>query len=342
MRLGILLPALSSLGNPASGVMALAMGTADALERSGEFDVYRLSPWQHSRNLNLDLIHAFGGPEGFGGGPQLTSVPWILSPVHDSRMSSWKYRLAIRAGSVHPRVSTVPAQKRMLYRQVERLAVLSDDERRRISSACGVPSDKISIVNAAVARPRVVAEAEQVRVRAQFGLPPKFALAVCDYGAPRKNIPRLVNACEAAGITLVLGGHARGLKATSKAVTLWSNKHWVRIIGEITNDDLPVLMSLADVYCQPSLEEGAGMAAMEAATYGSPILTSDVGGIREHLGPEAVYVDPLDVGAIAKGLRDAIEMGRTGRVGEFVLAHRTWPNTVDQLGAAYRRVLGAG
>jgi glycosyltransferase involved in cell wall biosynthesis len=99
------------------------------------------------------------------------------------------------------------------------------------------------------------------------------------------------------------------------------------------------LMAGAHAYLQPSLEEGAGLAAMEAATYGCSVLSSTRGGSREHLGPSAVYVEPTKVDSIRHGLTQVWKSDRDGTVGQYVVRHRSSEQLPAQLDALYRRLL---
>jgi glycosyltransferase involved in cell wall biosynthesis len=52
----------------------------------------------------------------------------------------------------------------------------------------------------------------------------------------------------------------------------------------VTNGDQPALINAycgADIYIQPSIEEGYGMAIAEAMTFGLPVIASNTGGIPE-------------------------------------------------------------
>ena len=61
-----------------------------------------------------------------------------------------------------------------------------------------------------------------------------------------------------------------------------------------------------DVYCQPSLVEPQGQALLEALASGRPVVATRVGGPPEYVTDACgVLVDPLDVAAIAEGMRAA-------------------------------------
>jgi glycosyltransferase involved in cell wall biosynthesis len=335
----MLLPALYSLSSPVNGVLRLAHGSALALENNSDVEVVRLTPWIHATTQNIELVHAFGGPSGFESGPAQSGIPWVLSPIHDSQQRPIAYRAAARLGRLSNRVSTIPADKQRLYESVNRLAVLSNDERERIVRSCGIDREKISVVNAAVSMPIAITDGDKDRVRKLYDLPDQFALSMCDYGARRKNILRLVRAMSELRIPLVLAGNARPTTDLAKILGIAESTSFIKLMGVIPDADAPIIMSMCRIYCQPSLEEGAGMAAMEAATYGAGVVSGDTGGAPEHLGPNATYVDPLDIDSIRQGVATEWNRVDCGRTGEFVLAERTWLNTTRQLIDAYRLLI---
>lgn len=338
MRVGLLVPTSFAFGNPASGAARLARGTAEALDALGSFDAMRLSPWEHASQRGLSLLHAFGGPEGFERiGRNHLGVPVILTPIHDSLQSAWRYRLAASLGDIHTRFSTTAATKRRLYRSVDRVLALSRDEADRIVSSCGVIPSRVVVVNAAIGPPSHVSESRRESLRDTHQLPDEFVLALCDYGAKRKNVVRLARACQNAALPLVLAGNASDTRDATEIRDL-ASRGGIQVLPPMPEEDVPTLMSMARVYGQPSLEEGAGLAAMEASTYGCSVVASRVGGVEEHLGPGATYVDPLSVDSITGGLLAAWSCSGANPVADFVLGNRRWENTVRQLEAVYHSV----
>ena len=66
-------------------------------------------------------------------------------------------------------------------------------------------------------------------------------------------------------------------------------------------EDVPALLSLADVMLLPSLSDAMPMTVLEGMALGVPVVASDVGGVRGALGEEAgICVPPGDTGALAE------------------------------------------
>jgi len=83
----------------------------------------------------------------------------------------------------------------------------------------------------------------------------------------------------------------------------------VHFAGRLPHDTLPEVMSLADLYVQPSIgEESFGIGALEAMACGLPVLVSRKGGLLEVLGDEGAgaYVAAGDGAAWQFALQTAL------------------------------------
>ena len=90
--------------------------------------------------------------------------------------------------------------------------------------------------------------------------------------------------------------------------------------GYVSDEVLVDLYNQADLFVLPSLDEGFGLPAFEAAACGTPVVTSSVGPAADLLGPAAWAFPPHDVALLTTGLRDLLNdparrnaMGEAGR-----------------------------
>lgn len=77
--------------------------------------------------------------------------------------------------------------------------------------------------------------------------------------------------------------------------------------GYVSDDLMPALYAQARCFVFPSLYEGFGLPALEAAACGAPVVTSNVASTRELLSGAAQLVNPESVESIADGIRQVIE-----------------------------------
>ena len=84
----------------------------------------------------------------------------------------------------------------------------------------------------------------------------------------------------------------------------------VHFLGEVDEDLLLTCYQAADLSVVPSLElEGFGLSALESLSCGTPVVASDVGGLREVVGSLAdrLLVPPGNANALAERLEEALK-----------------------------------
>ena len=118
----------------------------------------------------------------------------------------------------------------------------------------------------------------------------------------RKNPRRVLEAfsrLDEGSLTVVGGGPLeQELRAAMRAN--------VRFLGRVAPERVRDELAAADVLVAPSLEEPQGQQVLEALASGRPVVATRVGGPAELVDERCgVLVDPLDVAAIAEGMRAA-------------------------------------
>lgn len=94
-----------------------------------------------------------------------------------------------------------------------------------------------------------------------------------------------------AGITnfeywLIGGGNSNYLKKEAKK---WGVESQVKIIGQLEHSNVFELLTKADLYIQPSLQEGLPRAVIEAMSLALPCIGSDIAGIPELLEKDCLF-----------------------------------------------------
>ena len=131
---------------------------------------------------------------------------------------------------------------------------------------------------------------------------------------PRKNIARLVGACERlwrdrpeSPDLLLAGGD--GWKSEPLLARIASSAFAGRIhrAGYVRAEELPELYRAAEIFCYPSLAEGFGLPVLEAMACGVPVVVSNAPALVEVAGDAALAVSPEDEEELAAALVRLLE-----------------------------------
>jgi glycosyltransferase involved in cell wall biosynthesis len=241
---------------------------------------------------NLDLVHFphFNVPIWY-------SKPFVVT-IHDlthtrfpgRKKSHFFHRLAYNA---------VLASA---IKKSEKIIAVSESTKKEILEYFGVTADKIHVVYEGINRNYHVIDKDKAiaEVNNRFKITKPYILYV---GVWRryKNLPNLVRAfdllkAEGVDADLVLVGEPDPFYPEIKEKIL-DSKHAtdIKMLGRVSDEDLNYLYNACSLFVLPSLAEGFGLTALEAAATGVPIAVSDIPTLREVLGQAAEYFDPENV-----------------------------------------------
>jgi len=159
--------------------------------------------------------------------------------------------------------------------------------------------DRLRVIGGAPSgRLRIPVDAE---LRAErLGLPERYVLAVGTL-EPRKGLAHLIEAMAhpdaPQDVPLVIAGPDGwgdvDVYGTAERAGLAPDR--VKVLGRIDDADLAVAYDRATVFVFPSLAEGFGLPVVEAMSFGTPVIHSDDGAVREVASDAGVTVarDPL-------------------------------------------------
>ena len=135
-------------------------------------------------------------------------------------------------------------------------------------------------------------------VRNKYKLPKRFILCVSTI-EPRKNHRTLLSAFERLqkdhpDLVLALAGRLGWLyEPTLKQIENSSCHHNVRLLGQVSDTDLPALLSAATIFAFPSVYEGFGLPPLEAMACSTPVVCSNTSSLPEVVGEAALMCDPF-------------------------------------------------
>ncbi len=125
---------------------------------------------------------------------------------------------------------------------------------------------------------------------------------------PHKNVEGLIKAFlkleqTYKNLTLVLSGSDHYFWQRIKKEYKQKN---IIYTGFITDEELVALYKNAKAFVMPSFEEGFGIPLLEAMACSCPVVSSDVGSLKEVGGDAALYFDPINIGDMVEKIQQVL------------------------------------
>ncbi len=131
---------------------------------------------------------------------------------------------------------------------------------------------------------------------------------------PRKNLVGLFKAYSLLPLRLqeqyplvIVGAEGWNVGETYDAFKTLKLEGKVKFLGFVSDASLAKLYQEAAVFVYPSLYEGFGLPVLEALSFGTPVVTSNISSLPEVAGQAALLVDPLEPKSICRGLQEVLE-----------------------------------
>jgi glycosyltransferase involved in cell wall biosynthesis len=194
---------------------------------------------------------------------------------------------------------------RIASRLSTRLLTVSEPSRVAVVRDLRVAASKVFVTRMAVDPARVA----RIRALRANSVPGCHILFIGRF-AKHKNLRRLCRAFQTTafrreGGRLVLVGGSQRQVADLSAFAVSEQLSGMDIRGVCTEADLEVLLATCRALVQPSLEEGFGLPAVEAASAGVQVAASRTGFAQEIPDELATRMDPLDEASIAAAIDHA-------------------------------------
>lgn len=142
---------------------------------------------------------------------------------------------------------------------------------------------------------------------------------------PRKGLKKIVEAYSVIGDDsmipiVVIGNGKQYFEEVKESIDQYQLGNKFHFIHQVDNDVLPAYYQNARALVFPSIYEGFGIPAIESLLSNTPVITSNVSSLPEAAGEGSILIDPLDVQALAKALKQlnddperATKLGEQGR-----------------------------
>lgn len=241
-------------------------------------------------NLNeYSAIHMFSS--------SVNSLDWIkiehpncvLTPVYDRAFANWQSIMAQSIGNL-PSIYTSENVRLKILRRARVILTFSEFEKAYLARNFKLDDDHLRVLGADYQPIPVSA-----RKRSKF-------LFVGDVSNPRKNLKRICEVFANSRAHLTIIGRHREDRYTQSVMSIVNKATNIDYLGVVNDDAIIDAYKGHDALVLVSLFEGFGYAAIEANQHQLPVLGTLVGGTRELLGGNGVYVNPYSKTSIRKGI----------------------------------------
>jgi glycosyltransferase involved in cell wall biosynthesis len=243
----------------------------------------------------------------------------------------------------------------LALRQAGTIVTVSDHSKLGIIDVFNVPHHSVKVIGEAPGP--IFKRLEQPgRISRLRGWIPEEGRRVVYVGGfgPHKNLKRLLEVFarltahpEFANLSLVLVGEYQNevfysayAELRQQIVALGIESRVV-FTGYLPDEDLVVLLNQADVLVLPSLLEGYGLPAVEAAACGCPVVATKSSPLPDLLGDGGIYFDPLNTYELEESLIRVLSSKtlrqKMSRAGLKAVEMLTW----DRAALALKQLIGS-
>lgn len=280
-------------------------------------------------DLLWNRFHIFSIEKFIGKVDVFHSSDWSQPPTSAFKVTTVHDLAAIKFPDETPR-KVIEVHRRRLYwvlREVDRIIVPTNAVKEDLMQI-GADEKKIRVIYEGVNEMFKKRDKESVTaVKKKFDIHEDYIMMV-GVGR-RKNTKNVIEAFQKTKDVrklVIVGGKK-----------IDSDTRGVIYTGYVSDDDLVSLYSGARALVYPSLYEGFGLPILHAFACELPVVTSNLGAMKEIAGDAAVLVNPNDISSITEGINKAligpkglIKKG-TKRVGEF-----SWDKCARETLAVYK------
>jgi len=165
----------------------------------------------------------------------------------------------------------------------------------------------------------------------------------------RKNLVKVIEGFEIAKETLrelhlvIVGKDGYRHEIADEKINSSRYAEHIHRLGFINNEGLVRLYRHAEVFVSPSLYEGFGIPILEAMKLGCPVVTSNIGAMKEISGNAAVLISPDDAEDIAQKIisicSDSALRAKLIYSGKSRSEHFSWAKFADETAQVYSSLL---
>jgi glycosyltransferase involved in cell wall biosynthesis len=222
------------------------------------------------------------------------------------------------------------ARSRLLMRHAARRAdhtfTVSEYSKAEICRQYGSDPSQVSVIYNGVAYDRfAMPSGQDDTILRKRGLSPKGYMLTVGRLEPRKNHVSLIRAYASLGgsppLLVIVGQRDFKFDEIFRVIEELGISRRVRIMDDVTDDEIPAIYRHAILFAYPTIAEGFGMPVVEAMAAGVPVVTSNTTALPEVVGSTGgILVDPTNIielsAAMNRVLNDSDLRVRLGNAGQ--------------------------
>lgn len=299
MKIAYIIDPQVVVSNKSNGIRSQAETWALILQKAGH-QVDLVSNWGNYDWKTYDAIHFFGI------GDWCTTLARRLSELNDRLINSPIFDYSPQMGSrfnnlvkknvgkiTHGMVKTHAYNKYINYNLFSKICVRSRFEKLYIQNNYEVPENRFSLVPLSYS------------MNCQSfspGTKENFCLHISSIYQERKNVIRLIEAAKKYNFKLVLAGNKGTEQQFAPLKEAIGDCKNIEVLGFISEEEKIDLYKRAKVFALPSISEGVGIVALDAAYYGCEIVITDIEGPKEYYIGQCFEVNPYRIDEIGRGI----------------------------------------
>jgi len=282
-----------------------------------------------AKSINADIIHATYV------GPVFSSAKLVLT-VHDFAFKRFPDFFSAREKIIFNFLLPISMSR------AAAIIVPSNFVKKELAHYYPQHAKKTFVTHeAATKNIRVISKkTAQKRVMKKFGIESPYLLTL-NSRYDKRNINRVIDAYAQIkpnfpDLQLVILGGNHNIRTKTKRTK-------IKIVSDVSDEDLSHLYSAAEVLIYYSLYEGFGLPILEAFKCKTPVIVSDISVHREVAGSAAIFADPYnsdnlakEIGALVKNPKKIKTMSKKGY--QKTLEY-SWQKTAKETIKAYRFAL---
>ncbi|MFC2025812.1 glycosyltransferase family 4 protein [Chloroflexota bacterium] len=243
-----------------------------------------------------------------------------------------------------------PSAIRLSARKADAIIAVSESTRTDTIRLLNISGDKVFTVPEGVGKEfRPISDGKMLAdIRHRYNLPHEFFLYVGTI-EPRKNLQLLIKSYN----NLTGRGHSIPLVIVGNLGWMYDDVlHQIEVLdlrenihftGYVPIQDLPSIYNLAKIFVYPSTYEGFGLPPLEAMACGTPVITTAVSSIPEHVGDGGILIPPEDEAALTQAMLKLLN----DQTFQTEMSHRgpqqaklfTWKHTAKETTKVYQHIL---